>query len=118
MHERNVVLQVKTNLKRSSEAERKCARLEYLLGRRELELEKTKSELKGEREVNSLCAAFLMYMLIKHSNSDGTLLSYEVDKEEANLLIGRYFAMCEDKGNTYKLNFCERSTAQGDGCAE
>ncbi|MBQ4137865.1 MAG: hypothetical protein IJD67_07105 [Clostridia bacterium] len=106
---------MKTNTKKLSDEAKNSARLEYLLGRRELELEGLREELKGEREINSLCAAFLMYMLIKHSERNEKVLSYEINKEEANLLVGRYFSMCEDTGEKYKLSFLERDTSsEGD----
>ena len=108
-----------TNTKKLSDEVKKSARLEYLLGRRELELEQIREELKGEREINSLCAAFLMYMLIKHSSTGERVLSYEINKEEANLLVGKYFSMCEDTGDKYRLSFLERdASSEGDKVAK
>ncbi|MBO7149252.1 MAG: hypothetical protein J6V93_05275 [Clostridia bacterium] len=101
-------------MKKLSDEAKNSARLEYLLGRRELEIEGLREELRGEREINSLCAAFLMYMLINHSKKGEKVLSYEINKEEANLLVGRYFSMCEDTGENYRLSFLERDTSSED----
>lgn len=102
--------------KKLSEDMRERGRLEYLLGRRELELESLKEELNGEREVNSLCAAFIMYLLLQNSESrnEGGVLQSEVNKADVNELVGKYFAACEDGGDVYRVVFTERSVTGDD----
>ncbi|MBQ7821169.1 MAG: hypothetical protein IJ391_02680 [Clostridia bacterium] len=103
----------KTDLKRSSDSIYEKARLEYLIERRELELEAVKNELDGEREINSLCAAFMMYLLIKSGKGDESIITAEVNKQELNALVGKYFAACEDNGDTYRAVFTARDAAPG-----
>ena len=105
-----------SKVKKLSEDMRERGRLEYLLGRRELELESLKGELNGEREVNSLCAAFIMYLLLQNSESrnEGGVLQSEVNKAEVNELVGKYFAACEDGGDVYRVIFTERSSTSDD----
>ncbi len=100
---------------KSSDSKDEALRLEYLLKRRSLELDDVRGELKGVREVNSLCAAFIMYLISKASTeSDGNYFA-ELDKKEVNEFVGRYFATVEDGGDTYKVTLSERS-ARGTEC--
>lgn len=96
------------NASRSYDKEHEIGRLKYLLGRRELELEQIKSEIEGEHEVNSICAAYLMYLMLESGKNDGDDIVCEIDKSELFKHIGRYFTYCENTGDAYKLTFIER----------
>lgn len=94
--------------KNYTDAKYEAGRLEYLLKRKSLELEKALDMHRGEREVNSLCAAFIMYLLAKEAKEADGKLTCEVNKDEVNALVGKYFAVCEDGGDTYRVIFTER----------
>lgn len=96
------------NTSRSYEKEREFGRLKYLLGRRELELEQAKSEIAGEREVNSICAAYLMHLMLEAGKRENGEIVCEIVKNGLFEHIGRYFTYCEDTGDTYRLTFIER----------
>ncbi len=92
---------MKTNPKKSYETD--ALRLEYLLKRRDLELDAVRGELKGEREVNSLCAAFIIYLISKLGWLSGDDLVAEIKKAEVNKVVGNYFASCDDNGDSYRV---------------
>lgn len=101
MNERSLELLMKQNQKKSYEKD--ALRLEYLLKRRELELDAVRGELKGEREVNSLCAAFIIYLISKLGWLSGDDLVAEIKKAEVNKVVGNYFASCDDNGDSYRV---------------
>lgn len=86
----------------------KC-RLEYLLNKRTLELDTVKEALTGEREVNSLCAAIIIYLMSKLSPPENGESTLELDKSAVNSFVGKYFARTEDGGDTYKVTLSERA---------
>lgn len=83
-------------------------RLEYLLKRKGVELEAALSELQGQREVNSLCAAIIMYLLSRWAKENDGVLTCEINKAAVADFVGKYFAVCEDGGDNYKVIFTER----------
>lgn len=103
---------MKTNsLNDSSEKNNELLKLEYLIKRRSLELDAVRGELKGEREINSICAAFIYYLISELSENNGDDYSVLFEKARVNELVGKYFALVEDTGDAYKVVLSERYDA-------
>lgn len=83
-------------------------RLEYLLGLREGEIIRLKNELSAEHEINSLCASFLMYLMIKFSQNNSDEAVFCAPKSEVNEFVGKYHAVCDDVGGKYKVRLLKR----------
>jgi hypothetical protein len=89
-------------------SEKEIARFDYLLKRKTLELDKALSELSGQKEVNSICAAIIMYLLSRWAREKDGVLTSEINKAAVADFVGKYYAVCEDGGDNYKVNFTER----------
>ncbi len=85
---------------------------EYILKRKLCELDALKKEVCGLNEVNSLCAAFLLYALAKEAHFVDGRLESEIKKCDVNSLVGKYSASASDGGDYYKITFTERETSE------
>lgn len=83
-------------------------RLEYLLENKLGEIEAYREELGGLREINSLCAAFILYFLSDSgSGADGETMTM-IEKKKIAGLVGRYSVGCVSDGDFYKITLTER----------
>ncbi len=83
-------------------------RLEYLLENKLGEIEAYKEELRGLREINSLCAAFILYFLKQESHTEDGSLTARIAKEDISNLVGKYSVGCVSDGEFYKITLGEK----------
>ncbi len=84
-------------------------RLEYLLENKLGEIEAYKEEIRGLREINSLCAAFILYFLSKEgATEDGSLVT-RIAKEDISGLVSKYSVGCVSDGDFYKITLEEKT---------
>ena len=83
-------------------------RLEYLLENKLGEIEAYKEEIRGLREINSLCAAFILYFLRRESRDVDGVMTVQIAKNEISELIGKYGVGCVSEGNCYKVTLEEK----------
>ncbi len=83
-------------------------RLEYLLENKLGEIEAYKEEIRGLREINSLCAAFILYFLKRESRSEGGTLTVRIAKDDISGLVGKYSVGCVSDGDFYKITLEEK----------
>lgn len=83
-------------------------RLEYLLENKLGEIEAYKEEIRGLREINSLCAAFILYFLRRESRDVDGVMTAQIAKDEISEIIGKYGVGCVSEGNCYKVTLEEK----------
>ena len=83
-------------------------RLEYLLENKLGEIGAYKEEIRGLREINSLCAAFILYYLKRESSFEGNAMVTRIGKGEISDLVGKYRVGCVSDGNFYKITLEEK----------
>ena len=94
------------NSKRKQLYERK--RLEYLLENKLGEIEAYKEELLGQREINSLCAAFILYFLSAKGLPEEDCIVTRINKSDISGLVGKYNVGCVSDGDFYKITLEEK----------
>ena len=83
-------------------------RLKYLLENKLGEIEIYKEEIKGLREINSLCAAFILYFLTENGLSEDGALVTRIAKSDISGLVGKYDVGCVSDGELYKITLEEK----------
>ena len=83
-------------------------RLKYLLENKLGEIEIFKEEINGLREINSLCAAFILYFLANKSLPEDGGLVTRIAKSDIAGLVGKYSVGCVSDGDFYKITLEEK----------
>ena len=93
------------NMKKSSED---LLRLEYLRKCKKAENDALSQEIKALREINSICASYIVYLMSRLTESKSDV---NIKKAEINNIVGKYFVSCKDSDDSYKITLNIRDEA-------